>query len=101
MLRHPSFHGNWGMVMLSLSEAPVEVVIMGKDCIDVRAELDRQYLPQVAFAGGTKEGSLGMLQQRLVEGQTTIYVCRDKTCKLPVTSVSAALKQLEGWTRAV
>jgi hypothetical protein len=101
MLRHPSFHSNWGMMMLNLSEPPIEVVIMGNDCIDMRAEFDRYYLPHVVFAGGKDEGSLELVQQRLVKGQTTIYVCRDKTCKLPVTSVRAALKQLEGWAGAV
>jgi len=74
---------------------------MGNDSIAMRAEFDRNYLPQVVFAGGADEGSLGLLQQRLVKGQTTIYVCREKTCRLPVTSVRAALKQLEGWTGAV
>jgi uncharacterized protein YyaL (SSP411 family) len=101
MLRHPSFHGHWGMLMLYLSEAPAEVVIVGNDCVDMRVEFDSDYLPQVMFAGGTDEGSLGLLQQRLVKGQTTVYVCRDKACKLPVTSVRAALKQLEGWAGAV
>jgi uncharacterized protein YyaL (SSP411 family) len=101
MLRHPSFHGNWGMMMLYLSNKPAEVVIMGNDCVDMRAEFDSNYIPQVLFAGGTDEGSLALLQQRLVKDQTTVYVCRDKTCKLPVTSVREALKQLEGWTGAI
>jgi uncharacterized protein YyaL (SSP411 family) len=94
VLRHPSFHTNWGSLMLYLSDSPYEVVIMGNDCLEMRAEFDRHYLPRVVFAGGASEGSLDLLKHRLVENQTTIYVCKDKSCQLPVTTVRGALKQL-------
>jgi uncharacterized protein YyaL (SSP411 family) len=45
--------------------------------------------------GGAEEGDLPLLQNKLVPGQTTIYVCQNKVCKLPVTSVTEALKLME------
>jgi len=53
------------------------------------------YLPDALFLGGKDEGSLKLLQNKLVAGQTTIYVCQGKTCKFPVTSAADALKQIE------
>jgi uncharacterized protein len=36
--------------------------------------------------------TLPLLQNRgLVDGKTAIYVCQDRVCQLPVTSVEAAL----------
>ena len=41
--------------------------------------------------GGKKEGSLALLEGKLIKGETTIYVCQSKACKRPVNEVKAAL----------
>jgi uncharacterized protein YyaL (SSP411 family) len=51
-------------------------------------------LPNVFLSGGKNEGKLSLLEGKLVEGKTTIYVCQNKTCKLPVTDVKQALAQI-------
>lgn len=61
----------------------------------MRKEIDKNYLPNVLLSGGRQEGELKLLENKLVEGKTTIYVCRDKSCKRPVTEVSKALEQLK------
>ena len=94
--RHPSFHANWGQLILHLADPPYEVAILGKEAILKRQEFDREYLPQVIFAGGEKEGNLGMLQGRLLKDKTLIYVCKNKACQLPVSDVVKALKQITG-----
>ena len=33
-------------------------------------------------------------KNKMIAGQTTIYVCRDKTCELPVAEVDKALGQI-------
>jgi len=46
------------------------------------------------FSRGSSEGTLSLLENKLVEGETTIYVCQFKVCKLPVTDTKAALTQI-------
>ena len=46
------------------------------------------------YLGGKDEGSLELLKYKKVEDQTFIYVCRDKSCKLPVKEASKALDQI-------
>lgn len=92
---NPHFYANWGIVESYFIHPPYEVAILGNDHEKTRKELDTNYLPQVLFMGGKNEGNLELLQNKLVEGQTTIYVCQEKMCKLPVTEVSKALKQLD------
>jgi len=36
-----------------------------------------------------------LLQNKMVFGKTMIYVCQNKTCKLPVTEVADALEQIK------
>ena len=93
-LKGGAYYANWDILMAWFVYAPYEVVIIGKDFDDKRKEFDKQYLPNVFLAGGKIEGTLSLLKSRLVEGQTTIYVCQNKVCKLPVTEVEEALKQV-------
>jgi uncharacterized protein YyaL (SSP411 family) len=86
---------NWLILMGWFISEPYEVAILGDNHLEVRKELDKHYLPNVFLSGGTSEGSLELLKYKLVEGQTTIYVCREKACQLPVVSVDAALLQIK------
>ncbi|MEM6842341.1 MAG: thioredoxin domain-containing protein [Bacteroidota bacterium] len=91
---YPNFHANWASLLAQLIHEPYEVAILGQSPQTTRQALDQQYLPNVLFLGGETEGSLALLENKLVEGQTTIYVCQNKICKLPVTQVDRALAQI-------
>jgi uncharacterized protein YyaL (SSP411 family) len=88
------YYANWGMLELHHIQRPFEVAVLGTGCDKVRQRLDEHYLPDVLLSGGTEEGTLPLHKGKLVRGQTTIYVCRDRVCRLPVTEVSRALEQL-------
>lgn len=88
------FYSNWGILSAYFASPLYEVAIMGDDFKKKRQEFDQQYLPNVILLGGKAEGSLSLLENKLVDGTTTIYVCRDKTCKMPVTEVNKALQQI-------
>jgi uncharacterized protein YyaL (SSP411 family) len=82
------------MVMGIMTFEPYEVAIMGDKAKEKNATLQKEYLPTSFFMGGTDE-NLPLLENKLSDGKTLIYVCRNKTCKLPVTEVSHALKQIK------
>jgi len=94
MMQHPSYYANWATLACWLSDEPFEVAIVGDDFEKIRQELDKNFLPNVLLLGGKNEGTLPLLKNKLEEGQTTIYVCHNKTCKLPVTSADDALEQM-------
>lgn len=90
------YYANWDVLWAWVLHEPYEVVIAGDDCAGLRKEFDTHYLPNLILAGGNSEGSLPLLKDRFIEGQTTIYVCRYKTCKRPVTTVQEAISQIMG-----
>lgn len=51
-------------------------------------------MPYLALLGSKEKATLGLLENKLVEGQTTIYVFQDKVCKRPVTEVKDAVLQI-------
>ena len=88
------YYANWDILMAWFVIKPYEIAIVGEAFEAKRKEFDKYYLPNVFFSGGKDEGSLSLLDSKLIEGQTTIYVCQDKTCKQPTTEVKEALEQI-------
>ncbi|UGU16480.1 thioredoxin domain-containing protein [Sinomicrobium kalidii] len=88
------YYANWGMLMGLMSYQPYEVAIMGSDAKIKNVDLQKEYLPTAFFMGGTEE-NLPLLENKGVEGETMIYVCRDKVCRLPVTGTEKALNQIQ------
>ena len=89
------YYANWDILMAWMVSEPYEISILGKDHQKVRKEFDKNYLPNVFYLGGEKEGNLQLLESKLVEGQTTIYVCKAKSCDMPTTKVAVALSQMK------
>jgi uncharacterized protein YyaL (SSP411 family) len=58
------------------------------------SEFQSHFLPNTIYLGGSKEGSLELLKDKLQPGQTTIYVCQNRVCQLPVVKVDEALRQI-------
>ena len=89
-----AYYANWDILMGWFAGGPYEVVIAGDDFSSKRREFDQYYLPHVFLCGGKEEGKLPILKGKSFDGQTTIYVCRNKVCKMPVTEVAEAVKQI-------
>ncbi len=95
MEQQASFYYNWFELYRRMLNEPYEVAIVGNNAAEVRKELATHYLPNALLLGGTSEGNLELLSMKLVKGKTMIYVCQNKTCKLPVEDVTEALQQMK------
>ncbi len=91
----PSFYSNWCQLLLSLIQPPYEVAIVGEQYKPAQEALLKNYLPDALLLGGKSEGNLPLLENKLVDGQTLIYVCQNKTCKRPVSQWEEALQLLK------
>jgi len=90
-----SGYSNWGCLSLLLTYPFKEVVIVGKNVNEKLQELHKHSLTNTILAVCEGKSNLPLLKDRLVDNKTMIYVCENKTCKLPVTTIEEALKQIE------
>ena len=88
------YHSNWGILMLEMTYPFYEVAIVGSKWKKKSSQLAKVFYPNLLLLGGQTEGTLELLKQKLVPGKTMIYVCVDKTCKLPVEEIKAAEEQI-------
>ncbi|MDR3653945.1 MAG: thioredoxin domain-containing protein [Paludibacter sp.] len=88
------YYANWDILLGWFAREPFEIAIVGDDFESKRKEFEKHYLPHVFLSGGKHESALPLLEGKLREGETTIYVCQNESCKQPVHDVSEALKQI-------
>ena len=93
--REPYYLANWASTSLSLYKPMFEIALVGNNAIEYRKQLDKQHFANKVVLGTTTKSELELLQERtMIKGETAIYVCQNKTCQLPVTSVNEALDLL-------
>ena len=90
-----AYYANWDILMAWFVGNPYEIAIIGENYEKIRKEFEKEYLPNIFLSGGKEEGSLALHKSKYIKGKTTIYVCRNKVCQLPVYVVKEALKQLD------
>ncbi|OIQ37799.1 MAG: thioredoxin domain-containing protein [Crocinitomix sp. MedPE-SWsnd] len=94
MHTYGSAYSNWGLLCLSLSESYYEVAITGDGYSDLLNQMNKMYLPNKIVMGGNEPSKLPLLEGKFV-GETTIFVCVDKACQMPVNNISDAIKQMK------
>lgn len=87
---YPSYYSNWLQLLTNVIYPYYEIAIVGQDAIEMNLAMQISYDPFCLYLGGKNEGTLELLEDKLREGETYIYVCRNKVCKLPVKEPSKA-----------
>ncbi len=90
MKSYGSAYANWAIQLLNEVEGINEIVITGKIPLAIRKEFGMHYIPNKIFSGGTN-AQLPLLKDKPGE-ETKIYICKNKTCQLPVKTVAEAVQ---------
>ncbi|AEI50409.1 thioredoxin domain-containing protein [Runella slithyformis] len=86
---------NWAALYALRAQPTAEIAIVGEEADVFRQELESWYVPNKILVGAKTASELPLLQDRFaLKGQTTVYVCFNKTCQLPVHSLEDVRKQL-------
>lgn len=92
ILQYAWYHAVWARVVCELTYPAFEVAITGPLAREKVQELESQYLPHLLICGSPVESFLPLLEKRFKPGETWLYVCENRSCKLPVTSTEAVLE---------
>jgi uncharacterized protein YyaL (SSP411 family) len=84
---------NWLLLEEWLIGPFKEVAITGKNALEMRSELALGYFPNTLIAASTTDSSLPLFTDRFGT-ITAAYVCKDKTCSLPIEKLEELRKEL-------
>lgn len=85
-----SAYSNWAIQLLNEVFGLNEIAITGAAFKETMAEVNKYYIPNKITLGGTNSVLPLLKDKQSIE--TKIYICRNKVCQLPVTTVDEALK---------
>jgi uncharacterized protein YyaL (SSP411 family) len=87
---------NWAALHCLMAAPTAEVVILGPDADAFRKDLDRFFIPNKITIGAQTSSNIPLAEGKTpIDGKTTVYVCFQKTCQLPVFSVKEAIQQIQ------
>ena len=90
---YPSAFSNWLDGFLNYDTTAAEVAICSIDLINYAKELNKNYCPKLLIAGTSKDSLLPFLKSRFMDGKSSFYLCKNKTCQLPTDNFNEILKE--------
>jgi hypothetical protein len=92
--------GHWASLYACQLSPTFEVALVGPKYLEFMHKINKAYHPNKVMAGSASSfASLPLLKERLSglqNNHTSVHVCFDNTCGLPVHSAEDALKQMGG-----
>lgn len=82
---YPSSFSNWLNVYLNEAKQNKELIVSGKNALEICKNLHQNYHPNIIIIGAIKSSNLPILKDKFIDNQTTFYLCQNKTCELPTT----------------
>lgn len=98
LLKEPSFLANWANFYLEKTLPTAEIAILGPDAEGKALDFQKHYYPNTVLAAGTGKEHIPLLKDKPA-GKNQYFICFDKTCKQPVSSLEAAVVQLPHLSR--
>ncbi|MEP0987272.1 thioredoxin domain-containing protein [Ekhidna sp.] len=96
IIQEPEYMSNWALLAMELSGNFAEVIIVGPEAYNYVNEINSQFIPNKIISASLSESQqLPFTGKFFLKGETTIYVCFDKSCKQPSFSVAEALREIE------
>lgn len=92
----PGYLSNWGICLAMMTKGIAEIAVVGPSAHDYLRQFSLQFLPFSVVQASEKSSSLPLLQgKESANSPATVFVCYNRTCRLPVHSVEEAIKQLK------
>jgi uncharacterized protein YyaL (SSP411 family) len=90
----PAYLGQWGTTLSFLKFVTAEIAISGDMAEMFRKQIAAHFHPHKIITGSDKKSDLPLLENRFHPGESKIYVCYNKTCRLPTDDPEVAINQL-------
>lgn len=96
LLTDPQWATNWAALYSARVSPTAEIVISGPQSEAFRKDLERFFIPNKLVMSNITSSNLPLVKDKIsTNNETKVFVCFNKTCQLPVSSIPEALKQLQ------
>ena len=91
-VKYPTSYGIWSNLLLEFTQGTHEILVLGPQALSMSKALLSHFVPNKVFMAAS-EASMGypLMEGRLSDPETRIFICRNYACSLPLTSLEEAL----------
>jgi uncharacterized protein YyaL (SSP411 family) len=93
--KYPTSFSVWAGVYLIQTAGINEIVVTGQHIKKIVNEVLEQYIPNKVLQSNIEENEMPLLQKKQYKKDALIYLCRDYSCKEPLTKVSELLNTIK------
>lgn len=98
--RYPTSFGVWACQLLSVTAGVIELVVLGPDHDRLMKEILQKNIPhKVIIATKVADQRIPLLNGKMTDGLTRVYVCKDYACLQPVMSVEEVMSLIDSVSR--
>ena len=72
-----------------------DIIVMGDEAKAYTSVLLKNDLPNSILQASVSDAYLPLFENRYVAGETLIYVCKNRVCRLPTSDLEEALKEIK------
>ncbi len=94
LIAQAPYYSNWGILALKKLFSGPEVIFTGPEALNWAGQFEETQ-KMILVAASQKNSKIPIMENRIIEGKSLIYVCHQQSCLLPVESVEEALLQLK------
>ena len=92
IVRYPTSFGVWACLLIELTVGTNEIAIISDDPHPILKQALKEYIPHKIIMSGTNgSNSFPLLYGREKADQTSIFLCQNYSCEIPVSSVHALI----------
>jgi uncharacterized protein len=93
-LHYPGAYAHWGALLIGDLFPKLEIVVSGPNVHSVLLSLGQHYYPGAYLLPLITDLEIPLAQGRFSTEKNQIYICKDRTCRLPVNTVEEALIEM-------
>lgn len=89
------YTSNWALTSTAKLSKQLEIVVIGPEHQAYALELQKAFRPNQVMMAAEAATALPLMEYKTTrDGETTIYVCSEKVCRRPVTSIEDAEREI-------
>ncbi|CAN5297835.1 thioredoxin domain-containing protein [soil metagenome] len=95
VVKYPGSFGIWATLILLKNKEYGEVAIVGENFMKIARDIQVNYIPNIIMmASLEKDNNFPILENKIGEERTLIYLCKNYSCKAPFGDIEGLLKEI-------
>lgn len=96
IIRYPTSFGVWACLLLELTNGTNEIAILSNEPQAALSQILKKYIPhKIMMSSASSSNDYPLLSGKESAGKTTLYLCRNYSCKKPVSTVDALMELIK------